>query len=186
MDQGLAQIEVIGVVGAFQHFGGQCIQAARAVDVIGIDQTLLRLAEQQFGFLAAHGLRALMRTVGEFGHAAFQQRAALAQAKHFIAQHAVGGGGILQAAGVVALVAAQGFHAVAQRAYFLGGVVAGQSALLLPGLPGTPAEPAGRAQRTEHDQRQHPAQWAAVRWSGGDVIHGSTASLAGRPTTWGL
>ena len=84
---------------------------ARAVEIGRQLQALLTEGEQQFGFVQTQRLRAVAVGVGEFGDVAFQQRGALAHAQQFVAQHAVGGVGLLQALTVAAHVAAQAVEA---------------------------------------------------------------------------
>ena len=102
------------IVDAVQRARGQRIRTLRACQVAGDVQALGALRQQQFDFVQPQRLRAMAVRVGELGDAFLQQRAALAQAEHFIAQHAVGRRGVQQALGLGALVAAQRFCACFQ------------------------------------------------------------------------
>ena len=57
----------------------------------------LQQAEQQFDLVEAQCLRAMAVGIGELRDAVFEQGRALADAEQFVAQHAVGGLGLLQA-----------------------------------------------------------------------------------------
>src|SRR5690606_24604981 len=160
--------------------GGQTVQVARGLQVAGIEYALLRLTEQQLGFLPTRRLHTVMVTVSEeTGEVLFQQRVALAEAEHLVAQHAVGGGGVLDAAGVGALVTAQRFHALLQRGQLVEGRHPGLVGLQQPGLPVPVKEPCGDGHGGRYQGNCKPAQQAPGRWRSGDFIHGGTASLAG-------
>lgn len=104
--------------------------------------------------------------IGQLLHGVFEQCAALAQPKHFIAQHAVGGGGILQAFVGQALVAAQGVEQllgpVPALLLRLGGLDLG----VLVALPCAPPEKQRRAHGHDRHDEQQPGQGETSRRSG--------------------
>ena len=102
--------------------------------------------QQQFGLVQVQGLVVLAGIGVEPGHAVFQQRVALAQAEHRIAQHPVGGGRVLQQPPLRAQVGAQGVQAFAQCIDLVGLVLDQRPGLLLAHLPGVPGQPGGHAQ----------------------------------------
>ena len=127
--------------------------------------------QQQFGLVQIQRLVVLAGIGVEPGHAVFQQRVALAQAEHFIAQHPVGGGRILQQPPLRAQVGTQGVQAFAQCIDLLRLVLDLRPGLLLARLPGLPAQPGGHAQR-QHQRggcKQAPAR--AAGGGGRNVCH---------------
>jgi hypothetical protein len=123
-------------------------------------QTLLTEGQQQFGFVHSQRLCALAVGVGEFGDIVFQQRGTLVHAQQFVAQHAVGGIGLLQALTVAAHVSAQAVEARFQRfqplrRFDVGGPFAFR--LLLAAVPDTTTACG------EQKQQQQPSP-AAATW----------------------
>ena len=128
-------------------------------------QTLLTEGQQQFGFVQPQRLCALAVGVGEFGDVVFQQRRALVHSQQFVAQHPVGGVGLLQALTVAAHVAAQAVEARFQRfqplrRFDVGGPFAFRP--LLTDVPDTAAA------RRECEQQPQPSPAAAARRARGD------------------
>ena len=95
--------------------------------------------------------------IGQPAHAVLEQRRALADAEQFVAQHAVGRVGLLQALRLRALVAAQRIDACVQRLPLLRHRICACVVVLLARLPPQPAAPAQHRQGNEDDQHDDAA-----------------------------
>ena len=115
-------------------------------------QALLAEGEQQFGLVQAQRLRAVAVGVGQLGDVAFEQRRALAHAQQFVAQHAVGGVGLLQALAVAAHVAAQAVEARFECLHPLCGFDLGDALAFRALVVAVPEPAAGRGERQQHGQ----------------------------------
>ena len=125
-------------------------------------QPLLADRQQQFDLIQPQRLRAMAVGIGQFRHAVFQQGGALADAQQLVAQHAIGGFGLLQALRLRALALAECFDTRVQRAALLFGQ---RQQADLACLPLRPRIPAARAQREQHQQDEQQA--AGARTAGG-------------------
>lgn len=185
LHQCLAQVEIVVALHIGQGGGGQRIQPLGTVHVVGVGQALCGLAQQQFGLFQLQRLRAMAGAVGQLGQVVFQQRVALAQAQHFIAQHAVGGGRVLHPLRGRTLVAAQRFHTVHQALQLQPGIGLRLGGTGLFGLPAGPA-PCHAHANHQHDRERHdPAQGTGVRRWRNVVSHaGILVARAGVSTSW--
>src|SRR5690606_20872315 len=132
--------------------------------VAGQQQAAFAEREQQLHLVQSQGRAAALQRLGQLVHAVLEQRGALADAEHFVAQHAVGGVGLRDALRLRAVVATQTVHARLEVAPVR---VVGQRrrrALALQPLPVLPAPPAKQRQQ---QQREQPGERVAAAWRRG-------------------
>lgn len=190
LHQSLTQIEVPGVVDTVERAIGQRVGTPGTIGIAGDAQPLLAEAQQQFHFIQAQRLRAVTIAVGQLLHGVFEQRATLAQAQHFIAQHAVGGGRILQAVIGQALIAAQRFQHLLRAVPALLLRLRGLQLCGLIALPRAPAQGQRHASGRYGHDKQQPCQGKASRGSGhfghSDILGRSQPARAPRSsaTAW--